>query len=47
MYGSVRKSERKSIFYVVSDGKGKFAHGDTVKEAKEDLIYKISNRNKR
>ena len=33
-------------FYVVSDGKGKFAHGDTVKEAKEDLIYKISNRNK-
>ncbi len=33
-------------YFLVSDGKGKFAHGDTIKEAKEDLIYKISNRDK-
>jgi len=32
------------IFYVVSDGHGKYAHGDSIREAKEDLIYKISNR---
>lgn len=33
-----------SPFYIVSDGAGKFAHGSTIKEAKADLIYKISNR---
>lgn len=32
--------------YLVADGNGKWAHGDTLKEAKEDLIYKISNRDK-
>ena len=32
--------------YLVTDGNGKWAHGDTVKEAKGDLIYKISNRDK-
>lgn len=32
--------------YLVTDGNGKWAHGDTVKEAKDDLIYKISNRDK-
>ena len=32
--------------YLVTDGKGKFSHGDTIKEAKEDLIFKISNRDK-
>ena len=29
--------------YVVTDGEY-FSHGDTIKQAKEDLIYKISNR---
>ena len=29
--------------YVVSDGEH-FSHGDTIKQAKADLIYKISNR---
>ena len=33
-------------YYLVTDGNGKYAHGDTIKEAKEDLIYKISNRDK-
>ena len=33
-------------FYLVSNGNNKYAHGDSIKEAKEDLIYKISNRDK-
>ena len=32
--------------YLVTDGAGKWSHGDTLKEAKDDLIYKISNRDK-
>ena len=32
--------------YLITDGNGKWSHGDTLKEAKEDLIYKISSRNK-
>ena len=31
------------IFYIVTDGI-KYSHGKTIKEAKADLIYKISNR---
>lgn len=34
------------ITYLVTDGNGKWAHGDTIREAKADLIYKISNRDK-
>lgn len=34
------------IYYLVGDGNGKWAHGKTIKEAKRDLIYKISNRDK-
>ena len=37
---------KNNTYYLVSDRNGKYAHGDTIKEAKEDLIYKISNRNK-
>jgi len=32
--------------YLVTDGNGKYSHGHTIKEAKEDLIFKISNRDK-
>ena len=32
--------------YLVTDGNGKFSHGETIKEAKEDLIFKISDRDK-
>ena len=32
--------------YLVTDGNGRWAHGDTVSEARKDLIYKISNRDK-
>ena len=34
------------ITYLVTDGNGKWAHGDTIQKAKADLIYKISNRDK-
>ena len=32
------------INYVVTDGNGNFAHGETIKDAKKSLLYKISNR---
>ena len=32
--------------FLITDGYGKWSHGDTLKEAKDDLIYKISNRDK-
>lgn len=31
--------------YLVTDGDGRWAHGDSIKEAKADLVYKISERN--
>ena len=42
----VRKIGSKEIIYLVTDGNGKWSHGSTLKEAKEDLIYKVSNRTK-
>ena len=38
----VKKLNSDKEFYLVSDGNGKYAHGDTLQEAKDDLIYKIS-----
>ncbi len=37
---------KNNEYYLVTDNKGKYAHGNTIKEAKEDLIFKISNRDK-
>ena len=34
------------ISYLITDGNGKWSHGKNFKEAKEDLIYKISSRDK-
>ena len=42
----VRKVNRPEESYLVTDGHGKWAHGDTIQEAKADLIYKISDRDK-
>lgn len=42
----VKKINGTKSFYIVTDGNGKYAHGDTIQEAKKDLIYKISNRDK-
>lgn len=47
--GNVRKIKKigsDKIAYLVTDGNGKWAHGDTLKDAKRDLIYKISNTDK-
>jgi len=42
----VKKLNESKEFYLITDGLDKWSHGDTIKEAKEDLIYKISNRSK-
>ena len=42
----VKKYATEKTFYIVSDGNGIYSHGDTVKEAKEDLIFKIDARSK-
>ncbi|ADX42571.1 hypothetical protein [Tetrasphaera phage TJE1] len=36
----------KEVTYLVTDGNGKFSHGDTLNEARESLIYKIGDRDK-
>ncbi len=36
----------EKYFYVVTDGNKTYAHGKTIKEAQEDLLYKLSKRNK-
>lgn len=42
----VKKINGTKTFFIVTDGNGNYAHGDTIQEAKKDLIYKISNRDK-
>jgi len=45
--GNTWKTQRigkGTVEYIVTDGAGKFAHGDSIREAKESLIYKISDR---
>ena len=40
----VQRIAHKEIEYLVTDGDGRWAHGATLKEAKESLIYKITSR---
>ena len=42
----VKKIASSKVFYLVTDGHGKYAHGYTIQEAKKDLVYKICNRDK-
>ena len=42
----VRKIGQKEIIYLITDGNGRWSHGETLKEAREDLIYKINDRAK-
>ena len=42
----VQSIGKEDTMYIVTDGNGKYAHGKTIKAAKSDLIYKISNRDK-
>jgi hypothetical protein len=39
----VKKINQDKVFYIVTDGE-KFAHGDTIKAARESLIFKIKDR---
>ena len=39
----VKKLNNFKEFFLITDGNNKWSHGDTLKEAKEDLLYKISN----
>lgn len=45
--GKVKKVKlfgTNEIAYIVTDNNGHFAHGKTIKEAKQSLLYKISQR---
>ena len=39
----VKKLCKEKVFYLVTDGNGKYAHGDSLSEAREDLIYKLNS----
>ena len=39
----VKKLNKDKIFYLVTDGNNKWSHGDTLKQAIDDLIYKIKS----
>jgi hypothetical protein len=38
-----KKVNKEDIFYVISDGEGRYSHGASLREAREDLAYKISD----
>lgn len=42
----VKNGVNEPISYVITDGNGHWAHGETLEDAKEDLIFKISKRDK-
>ena len=42
----VKLDGSKEITYLVTDGDGRWSHGYTLEGAKDDLLYKISKRNK-
>ena len=39
----IKKVNSDKVFYLVTDGEGNYSHGDTLKEARGDLIYKLSS----
>jgi len=39
----VKKLCEEKVFYLVTNGGGKYAHGDSLSEAREDLIYKLNS----
>jgi len=42
----VRNGVNEPITYIVTDGNGHWAHGGTLEDAKQDLLFKISKRDK-
>ena len=43
----LKKPNSSKVFFCVTDGNGRYAHGDTVQAAKDDLLYKISSDDRR
>ena len=41
----VKSIGEKQVTYLVTDGQGRWAHGENLEEAREDLVYKIRDRN--
>jgi hypothetical protein len=41
----VKQLNNDKVFYLITDGE-RWSHGDTLKEAKEDLVYKVTNKTK-
>ena len=41
----IRQIGSKKVQYLVTDGEGRWAHGDSIQQARADLVYKISERN--
>ena len=39
----VQLNENKEITYLMTDGEGRWSHGETLKKAKDKLVYKINN----
>jgi len=37
---------KSNEYYLITDGNGNYSHGETIKKAKEDLIFKVSDRDK-
>jgi hypothetical protein len=42
----VKSINKEEISYLVTDGNNKYAHGNTLSEARKSLIFKIGNRDK-
>ena len=42
----IKRDVSKNITYLVTDGEGRWSHGYTLEGAKDDLIYKITDRDK-
>ena len=36
------RTDNGDVLFIVGDGNGNFAHGKTIKEAKEDLVFKVA-----
>ena len=45
MFIMLKSLNTDKIFYLITDGNENWAHGNTLSEAREDLIYKTSNIN--
>ena len=42
----IQMDGNKEITYLITDGEGRWSHGATLEDAKDDLLFKITDRNK-